>query len=154
MIKLRAVLRNTSRLGVGSRIKRMMGVTWGGWSVRITGNTDARMPGGQPGQRPRLVFTGVTREGVGLLLLLLGRVTWAGRIRLVIRRGQETVVDIRRLGKFANDWRLGSGSIRESGGAGRWNVRGLNCEGERLDIFVFYETPNVATSVFSVQNVF
>ena len=39
-----------------------------------------------------LVLTGVTWEEVGLFLL--GRVAWAGRIRLVVRRGQERIVDI------------------------------------------------------------
>jgi len=39
-----------------------------------------------------LVLTGVTREEVGLLLLR--KVAWAGGIRLVVRRGQERVVDI------------------------------------------------------------
>ena len=49
--------------------------------------------------------------------------------------------------------RLGRSSIRESGGAGRRNVRGLNGEGERLDVFILYETPDVATPVLGVQNV-
>ena len=56
------------------------------------------------------------------------------------------------MGNVINDWRLRGGSIRESGGTCRRNVRGLS-EGERLDIFIFYETPNVATSVFGVQDV-
>lgn len=57
------------------------------------------------------------------------------------------------MGDVPNDWRLRRGRIRESGGTGRGNVCGLRGEGERLDIFIFYETPNVATSVFGVQDV-
>jgi len=57
------------------------------------------------------------------------------------------------MGNVVDDWRLRRGSIRESGGTGRRNVRGLNGEGERLDIFIFYETPNVTTSVFGVQDI-
>jgi len=113
----------------------------------VIGNIDER-----PDQCPCLVLTGVTWEEVGLLLLLR-RVAWAGGIRLVVRRGQERVVDVGRMGNIANDWRLRRGSIRESGGTGRRNVRGLSGKGERLDVFIFYEPSNVATSVFRVQDV-
>ena len=44
--------------------------------------------------RACLVFTSMTWEGVGLFWLLLGEIAWAGGIRLVVRRGQEGVVDI------------------------------------------------------------
>jgi len=57
------------------------------------------------------------------------------------------------MGNVAHDWGLRRGSIREGGGAGRRNVRWLNGEGERLDILIFYETSNVATSVFGVNDV-
>ena len=119
--------------------------------ARDIGNTNARMCGERPARGPCLILTSVTWEEVGLLLLR--KVAWAGGIRLVIGRGQERVVDIGRMGNVADDWRLGRGGIRESGGTGRRNVRGLSGKGERLDIFIFYETPNVATSVFGIQDV-
>jgi len=56
------------------------------------------------------------------------------------------------MGNVTNGWRLRRGSIRESGGTSRRDIRGLG-EGEGLDIFIFYETPDVATSVFGVQDV-
>jgi hypothetical protein len=77
-------------------------------------------------------------------------------IRRVVRRGQERVVEIRRLGgtESRHDRGLISGSIRKSSGAeSRWNVRGLGSKGERLYIFVLYEMPDVATSVLGVYNV-
>jgi len=42
------------------------------------------------------------------------------------------------------------GGIRDSGGAGRWSVHGWAGEGEGLDVFVFHETPDIATPVFGV----
>ena len=67
---------------------KMIDVVWGG-DREPQGSS---MRGERPNQRPGLVFTGVTWEGVRLLLLR--KVAWAGGIRLVVRRGQKRVVDI------------------------------------------------------------
>lgn len=67
---------------------KMIDVVWGG-DREPQGSS---MRGERPNQRPGLVFTGVTWEEIGLLL---GKVTWAGRIRLVVRRGQKRVADVR-----------------------------------------------------------
>jgi len=49
----------------------------------------------RPNQGPCLVFAGVTWEEVGLLLRgLCGRIAWAGGVRLVVRGGQEGIVDV------------------------------------------------------------
>lgn len=103
------------------------------------------------------VLAGVAWEGVGLLLL--GRTAWARGIRLVIRWGQQMVVDVRRLGNFGNgtwcDRRLGSSGVRESSGADwRDGCRGLGDEREGLDNFIFHEASNVPSSVFRIQNIF
>lgn len=96
-------------------------------------------------------------EGVGLQLLLLGGVAWTGDVCLVVRRGQERVVDVRRLGNALNEslWDRGlrSGGVRKSGGADGRNVRGLGVKGEWLDIFVLHKTSDVSAPVFGVYNV-
>jgi hypothetical protein len=66
----------------------MIDVVWGG-EREPQGSS---MRGQRPNERPGLVFTGMTWEGVGLLLR---KVAWAGRIRLVVRRGLKRVADVR-----------------------------------------------------------
>lgn len=90
--------------------------------------------------------------------MLLGRGAWAYGIRLLISWGQERVIDIGRLGNFANingTWRgrrLRSRSIGKSSGTGRGVDNRLG-EGEGLDLFVLDKTPNITASVFGVQDI-